>query len=67
MEILMTDDRRGTLHHMLHVRPPEDISIPGFEPELYPRMRESRAQSAGANLRFATPELIAQHRYARRS
>jgi hypothetical protein len=67
MEILMTDDRRGTLHRLLHIRPPDDLSIPGFEPELYPRIRESRAQSAGANLRFATPELIAQHRYARRS
>jgi Type IV secretory system Conjugative DNA transfer len=66
MEILMTDDKRGTLHQLLHVRPPQDISIPGFEPELYPRMRQSRDQSAGANLRFATPRLIAQHRYRRR-
>jgi hypothetical protein len=66
MEILMTDDTRGTLHELLHIRPPEDVSIPGFEQELYPRMRQSRTHSAGANLRFATPELIAQHRYARR-
>lgn len=66
MEILMTDDTRGTLHQLLHVRPPQDVSIPGFEPELYPRMRQSRDQSAGANLRFATPGLIAQHRYGRR-
>ena len=63
MEILMTDDARGTLHQLLHVRAPQDVSIPTFEPELYPRMLQSRADSAGANLRFATPELITQHRY----
>jgi len=63
MEILMTDDSRGTLHQLLHVRAPQDVSIPTFEPELYPRMLQSRADSAGANLRFATPELITQHRY----
>jgi hypothetical protein len=63
MEILMTDDTRGTLHQLLHVRAPQDLSIPTFEPELYPRMLQSRADSAGANLRFATPELITQHRY----
>src|SRR5215469_15516982 len=66
MEILMTDDTRGTLHQLLHVRPPQDVATPNFAPELYPRMRQSRADSAGANLRFATPELITQHRYARR-
>jgi hypothetical protein len=66
MEILMTDDTHGTLHELLHVRPPQDVSTPNFEPELYPRMRQSRADSAGANLRFATPELVAQHRYGRR-
>jgi type IV secretory system conjugative DNA transfer VirD4/TraG family protein len=66
MEILMTDDTRGTLHQLLHVRPPQDVAIPNFAPELYPRMRQSRADSAGANLRFVTPELITQHRYGRR-
>ena len=66
MEILMTDDTRGTLHQLLHVRPPQDVATPNFAPELYPRMRQSRADSAGANLRFATPELITQHRYGRR-
>jgi hypothetical protein len=63
MEILMTDDTRGTLHQLLHVRPPHNDKIPDFEPELYPHMRQARAQSAGANLRFATPKLIAQHRH----
>jgi len=66
MEILMTDDTCGTLHRLLHVRPPQDVGIPNFEPELYPRMRLSRADSTGANLRFTTPELVVQHRYARR-
>jgi TraM recognition site of TraD and TraG len=66
MEILMTDDTRGTLHQLLHVRPPQDVATPNFAAELYPRMRQSHADSAGANLRFATPELITQRRYGRR-
>jgi hypothetical protein len=66
MEVLMTDDTLGTLHTLLHVRPPADVSVPGFEPELYPRLRHSREQSAGANLRFKTPELAAAARFARR-
>jgi hypothetical protein len=28
MEILMTDDIRGTLHKLLHIRPPQNIRIP---------------------------------------
>jgi hypothetical protein len=75
MEILMTDDTRGTLHTLLHVRPPADIRIPGsnpshqpgwWAPELYPRLRHSRAESIGANLRFKTPDLAASDRAARR-
>ena len=65
IEILMTDETRGTLHTLLHVRPPTDVTVPGFEPELYPRLRHSRAESLGANLRFKTQEL--GNRYARRS
>lgn len=65
MEILMTDDTRGTLHTHLHVRPPTDVTIPNFEPELYPRLKQSRATSVGANLRFKSHEL-AGPRYARR-
>ena len=67
MEILMTDDTRGTLHQLLHVRPPQDVTVPNFEPELYPRLRESLEHSAGANLRFKTPELAAAHRFPRRA
>ncbi len=65
MGILMTDDTRGTLHAHIHVRPPADVTIPHFEPELYPRLKQSRATSVGANLRFKSPE-FAGTRYARR-
>jgi Type IV secretory system Conjugative DNA transfer len=58
MEILMTDDARGTLHGLLHVRAPEDIRIPWFKPQIYPTLRQSREDSAGANLRFKTPDLV---------
>jgi hypothetical protein len=57
MEILMTDDTRGTLHTHLHVRPPTDVRVPHFEPVLYPRLKQSRAASIGANLRFKSAEL----------
>src|SRR6266478_9289277 len=43
MQILMTDDARGVLHSRLHVRAPEEIRVPCFEPELYPRLRHSLA------------------------
>lgn len=66
MEILMTDDTRGTLHNLLHVRPPEDVTVPNFEPQLYPQLRQSREDSGGANLRFKTPELAAVGRFGRR-
>jgi hypothetical protein len=39
MEILMTDDTSGTPRQLLHVRPPQDVRIPNFEPELYARTR----------------------------
>ena len=67
MEVLMTDDTQGTLHTLLHVRPPSDVRIPNFQPELYPRLRHSRAESAGANLRFKSLELAASNRFARRA
>ncbi len=65
MEILMTDDARGTLHTLLHVRAPEDVRVPRFTPHLYPTLRQSREDSAGANLRFKTPELVAVSRRRR--
>src|ERR1035438_8382857 len=57
MQILMTDDSKGTLHQHLHVRTPPDITLPGFEWEVLPRLRQSRTEQQGANLRFKTPEL----------
>lgn len=66
MEILMTDDTQGTLHTHLHVRPPADVQVSHFEPELYPRLKHSRANSVGANLRFKTPDLTAK-RFGRRT
>ena len=67
MEILMTDDTRGTLHAHLHVRPPTDVRVPHFKPELYPRLKHSRATSTGANLRFKTPDSAAARRWHRPS
>jgi type IV secretory pathway TraG/TraD family ATPase VirD4 len=62
MQILMTDDARGVLHSRLHVRAPQEIRVPCFEPELYPRLRHSRATTAGANLRFKNAQIAAQIR-----
>jgi len=61
VEVLMTDESAGTLHTSLHVRAPADVSIPGFKPELYPRLRHSRGESQGANLRFKNNELASRH------
>jgi hypothetical protein len=58
MQILMTDDARGTLHGLLHVRTPEDVRIPHFTPQLYPTLRQPREDSVGANLRFKSAELV---------
>jgi len=58
MEILMTDDARGTLHGLLHVRAPEDVRMPRFTPQLYPMLHQPREDSVGANLRFKSPELV---------
>jgi hypothetical protein len=66
MEILMTDHTQGTLHSLLHVRAPEDVTIPRFEPQLYPALRQSRDESCGANLRFKMPEFAAVGRSGRR-
>jgi hypothetical protein len=65
MEILMTDDAKGTLHGLLHVRAPEDVTVPRFRPQIYPTLRQSREESGGANLRFKTPELVAVGRRRR--
>ena len=58
LQILMTDDSKGTLHQHLHVRTPPDITLPGFDWEVLARLRHSRTEQQGANLRFKTPELV---------
>lgn len=59
MEILMTDDTEGTLHRHLHVRTPPNVELAAFELELAPRVRQSRLDVHGANLRFKDPSLAA--------
>jgi hypothetical protein len=66
MEILMSDDTRGTLHSLLQIRPPEEVAVPGFQPALYPRILHSRAESSGANLRFKDPDLARKFRVPNR-
>lgn len=60
MEILMTDNRQGTLHSHLHVRVPRNYRFPGLEPMIYPRLH-SATHVEGANLRFKDPELVRRH------
>lgn len=66
MEVLMSDDTRGTLHSILQVRPPEQVTIPDFQPVLYPRLVHSRSESSGAHLRFKDPELARKYRVPNR-
>jgi hypothetical protein len=63
MEILMSDDTRGTLHSLLQIRPPDEVCIPGFKPVVYPRLVHSRAESSGANLRFKDSDLARKYQY----
>jgi hypothetical protein len=60
MEILMTDNRQGTLHSHLHVRVPRNYRFPELEPKIYPRLH-SISHFEGANLRFKDPNLLKQH------
>lgn len=56
MEILMTEQRQGTLHSHLHVRVPRNYGFPGLEPRIYPRLY-SASHLEGANLRFKDRDL----------
>jgi hypothetical protein len=67
MEILMTDDTLGTLHTLLHVRRPADAIAPLFEPHLHARLKHSRADSPGANLRFKRTDAASMSRPPRRA
>jgi type IV secretory pathway TraG/TraD family ATPase VirD4 len=65
MEILMSDNRQGTLHSHLHVRVPRNYRFPGFDPTIYPRLH-SVSHIQGANLRFKDADLIRKNgRFAR--
>ena len=57
MEVLMTDNRLGTLHSHLHVRVPRQYRFPGLEPRIYPRL-DAASHVEGANLRFKDPEVV---------
>jgi hypothetical protein len=52
MEILMVDNREGTLHSHLHVRQAPRFQLPGLTPALYPRMQSYLDPRVGVNLRF---------------
>jgi hypothetical protein len=58
MEILMADNRQGTLHSHLHVRVPHQYRFPRFVPRIYPALHSINAQREGANLRFKDPEVV---------
>ena len=58
MEILMADNRQGTLHSHLHVRVPHQYRFPGLEPRIYPVLHSAHSQAQGANLRFKDSEVI---------
>lgn len=57
MEVLMSDDTRGTLHGLLHVVPPPAIGLPGYEPHLPKRLLSPRDGRKGACLRFTDASL----------
>ena len=57
MEILMTDNRLGTLHSHLHVRVPRQYRFPELEPRIYLRLH-AVSHTEGANLRFKDPEVV---------
>jgi hypothetical protein len=57
MEVLMTENRLGTLHSHLHVRVPRQYRFPGLEPRIYPRLH-AVSHVEGANLRFKDPEVV---------
>jgi hypothetical protein len=65
MEVLMSDDTRGTLHGLLHVVPPPSVNLPEYEPKLSRRLLSSREASQGACLRFKDATLSRSLRFPR--
>jgi len=66
MQILMTDNTRGTLHQHLHVRTPPDVTLPGIQWEPLPRLRHSYDEQQGANLRFKNAEIAESSPWGRK-
>ena len=62
MEILMVDNREGTLHSHLHVRRAPSFRLDGFVPFLYPKMQSYLDPETGVNLRFKEAENRKQRR-----
>jgi Type IV secretory system Conjugative DNA transfer len=62
MEILMVDNREGTLHSHLHVRRTPSFRLDGFVPFLYPKMYSYLDPETGVNLRFKEAENRKQRR-----
>jgi hypothetical protein len=62
MEILMVDNREGTLHSHLHVRRAPRFQVEGLEPSLYPKMHSYLDPEVGVNLRFKEAENRKQRR-----
>jgi hypothetical protein len=62
MEILMVDNREGTLHSHLHVRRAPSFRLDGFVPFLYPKMHSYLDPETGVNLRFKEAENRKQRR-----
>lgn len=58
MEVLMTDNRLGTLHSHLHVRVPDSYRFPGLNYRVYPRLFSAPSGDEGANLRFKEHDAI---------
>jgi len=62
MEILMVDNREGTLHSHLHVRRAPSFRLDGFVSFLYPKMHSYLDAAVGVNLRFKEAENRKQRR-----
>ena len=62
MEILMVDNREGTLHSHLHVRRAPSFRLDGFVSFLYPKMHSYLDPAVGVNLRFKEAENRKQRR-----
>ncbi len=62
MEILMVDNREGTLHSHLHVRRAPSFRLDGSVPFLYPKMHSYLDPEIGVNLRFKEAENRKQRR-----